>query len=152
MQYPSHEWAHFDLLQDFIQNTGELGEPALNQQPPPLQIIDNAPPESLPEIPMAPEHPSKTGPGINGHRYTCQACPFASNIKRDYDRHLRTLKHRKNTRIGGTQGALEPSGPNAMSFRCPVPDCKFNASGKTFSRDDHLWRHIRKVHDIMKQM
>ncbi|KAK3401333.1 hypothetical protein B0T20DRAFT_368732 [Sordaria brevicollis] len=98
---------------------------------------------------MAAENPPKPD---NGCRYNCEACPFFSNIKRDYDRHLRTMKHRRNTRIRGTHEALDPFGPNHMSFRCPVPNCKFNAGGKTFSRDDHLWRHIRKVHDIKKQM
>lgn len=154
MQFPNHEWAQLDFLQGFDENPRELPQPTFNEHPP-LHNANHTPPEPLLEPPMAAEQPSKpspVSPGTNDYRYTCQPCPFSSNIKRDYNRHLRTHKHKKNTRIGGSNSPLEPIESDTTGFHCLVLGCKFGATGKMFTREDNVWRHIRKVHDIQKQL
>ncbi|KAK3946900.1 hypothetical protein QBC32DRAFT_387181 [Pseudoneurospora amorphoporcata] len=121
--------------------------------------INSRPPMSTPDLPVtangSPKAPMielpkrDSGIGASGHRFACNLCSFSSNTKRDYDRHLKTRKHRNNASIDGVPADVVES--QGSGFHCPVPDCKYSATGEMFSRADNLWRHIRKVHNIKKQ-
>ncbi|KAK3401334.1 hypothetical protein B0T20DRAFT_503921 [Sordaria brevicollis] len=109
--------------------------------------------ESSPDLPkpQAPNENTGTGRSASCHRFVCELCSFSSNTKRDYTRHLDTRKHRNNVHAGGGAGTNNMAQETGSGFHCPVPDCKYGVTGETISREDNLWRHIRKVHNIKKQ-
>ncbi|KAK3503211.1 hypothetical protein B0T13DRAFT_533107 [Neurospora crassa] len=78
-------------------------------------------------------------------RYRCDDCDTSSQTKRDHKRHLTTKKHQKKTGNGSGSG----SGAAVLGFHCLAQGCEYSREGgKTFTREDNLWRHIKTAHPI----
>jgi hypothetical protein len=63
-------------------------------------------------------------------RYICDSCNFTSNLKGDYNRHLKTKKHIRNT--------------NHVTYKCKY-------CSKTYSRRDNLQRHMKQHIQIQNE-
>lgn len=63
---------------------------------------------------------------IEEKKYNCKSCNFYTSKKTDYDRHLKTLKHKKKCNKSGVK----------LNFVC---DC-----GKSYSSRGGLWKHKKK--------
>jgi hypothetical protein len=87
--------------------------------------------------------------------YNCDVCKFSTNLKSNYERHLKTSKHKKriiendkNSLLKNQKRIKNPPKPSKTlqnSLQNPptndkVYGCKF--CGKVFSRKDNLRRHI----------
>ncbi|CCC14900.1 hypothetical protein SMACR_07703 [Sordaria macrospora] len=84
-------------------------------------------------------------------RYTCVACQFSSNNRRDYERHLNTNKHRTIAIInsGHIDGVTAGPDPSVRKFRCPFTECRYHREGeRMFCREESLWSHMRTVHRV----
>ncbi|EAA27057.1 hypothetical protein GE21DRAFT_9585 [Neurospora crassa] len=78
-------------------------------------------------------------------RYHCTDCGTSSQTKRDHERHLTTKKHQKKTSDGSGSG----SGAAVPGFHCLAQGCEYShEGGKTFTREDNLWRHMKTAHPI----
>ena len=60
---------------------------------------------------------------IEEKKYNCKSCNFYTSKKTDYDRHLKTLKHKKKCNKSGVK----------LNFVC---EC-----GKSYSSRGGLWKH-----------
>jgi len=65
-------------------------------------------------------------------KYLCENCHFVSSNKKDYDKHLLTLKHKKRTNGGQKDDVLTP----LHIFNC---EC-----GKEYKHRQGLWKHKKK--------
>jgi hypothetical protein len=70
-------------------------------------------------------------------KYLCEICDFVSCNKKDYDKHLLTLKHKKRTNGGQTDDVFTPH----HIFNC---EC-----GKEYKHRQGLWKH-KKICDSIK--
>ena len=69
-------------------------------------------------------------------KYLCENCDFVSCNKKDYEKHLLTLKHKKRTNGGQTDDILTPN----HIFNC---EC-----GKEYKHRQGLWKHKKICNSI----
>ena len=79
----------------------------------------------------------------NPNFHICTLCDFSSSNKKDYKRHIDTLKHK--SRINQPESThFTPENPNALS-------CKIIcACGKTYKEKSGLWRHKKTCANNVK--
>jgi len=65
-------------------------------------------------------------------KYNCELCGIKTNNKKDYNKHLLTLKHKNRTNLG----ILEQN----------IPTCTHNCEycGKKYKARNSLWYHSKK--------
>lgn len=98
---------------------------------------------------QAPNSASTTS--VDGNRYTCNDCRVSPKTKRDYERHLKTNKHKmKGNLSNGSNGSGIPGAAVASTgFHCSVEGCKYHSStGRAITREDNLRRHVKIVHGM----
>ncbi|CCC14899.1 hypothetical protein SMACR_07704 [Sordaria macrospora] len=119
------------------------------EPPPPETPISAGTPVIEPPTPSSPakdKDPCARSVSPRNARYACEDCGIFSKTRRDHNRHLNTNKHKLNV----TRGAPS-AGPSGIGVHCPVTGCKFHRTtpgGRMLSREDNLWRHIKKVHGM----
>ena len=69
-------------------------------------------------------------------KYLCEKCDFVSCNKKDYDKHILTLKHKKRTSGGQTDDVFTPN----HIFIC---EC-----GKEYKHRQGLWKHKKNCNSI----
>ena len=117
--------------------------------PSPNMPISAGTPSIAPHTPSPPRKdrdPCTRSVSPSDARYACEVCGIFSKTRRDHKRHLNTNKHKSNM----TRGAPS-AGPSDTGVHCPVTGCKFHratSGGRTLSREDNLWRHIKKAHGM----
>lgn len=68
-------------------------------------------------------------------KYSCEICGIKTNNKKDYNKHIATLKHINRTK----RGFLEQENPNIFSCK----NCN-----KTYKARNSLWYHERKCEEV----
>ncbi|KAK3401332.1 hypothetical protein B0T20DRAFT_389293 [Sordaria brevicollis] len=85
-------------------------------------------------------------PNVTGSPYHCAVCDTSSKTKRDHERHLATRKHQNKTSGSNSSGSDSTA---AAGFHCLVSECEYSPEGgKAFTREDNLWRHMKKGHPV----
>lgn len=87
---------------------------------------------------------------VDSSRYCCNECRISAKTKRDWERHLKTNKHkaRGNLSNGSNDNGIPGAAPT--KFHCSVEDCKYHEStGRAIAREDNLRRHVKKVHGVV---
>ncbi|KAK3343315.1 hypothetical protein B0H65DRAFT_245577 [Neurospora tetraspora] len=119
---------------------------------PPSTNVSAGTPATAPPTPSSPARdkaPRTRSLSPRNSRYACEDCGIFSKTKRDHKRHLNTNKHKTNVQIAGSNMSSPPV--TATGVHCPVTGCKYHRStsgGRKLSREDNLWRHIRKAHGM----
>ena len=72
--------------------------------------------------------------------FKCEKCNFSSSNKKDYNRHLNTIKHKHN---------IKQSESTISSQNCPKYSC-LNC-GKEYKDNSGLWRHKQKCSDKINE-
>jgi hypothetical protein len=73
----------------------------------------------------------------NPHKFLCENCDYITSNKKDYDKHVLTLKHKKRTNGGQTDDVFTPN----HIFNC---EC-----GKEYKHRQGLWKH-KKLCEYLK--
>jgi hypothetical protein len=68
-------------------------------------------------------------------KYSCECCKYISNNKKDYTKHLSTLKHTKMNEL--QHFTMEKSPKIPKIYKCEICD-------KSYKYRDGLWRHKKK--------
>ena len=73
--------------------------------------------------------------------FTCQTCDFQTSDKKDYNRHIKTIKHKTGflATLATTSSSEKPekTGKNRKLYRCEICD-------KEYKDKTGLWRHHKK--------
>jgi len=81
-------------------------------------------------------------PQKNKHNYCCEICDFNTSNKKDYERHLQTIKHKnKICQPVSTKNPILPIENTHFTCLC----------GKIYKDKSGLWRHKKKCNNINSQ-
>ena len=76
--------------------------------------------------------------------FTCQTCDFQTSDKKDYNRHIKTIKHKTGSlaTLATTSSSEKPekTGKNRKLYRCEICD-------KEYKDKTGLWRHHKRCGD-----
>ncbi|KAH7635469.1 hypothetical protein B0T09DRAFT_252807 [Sordaria sp. MPI-SDFR-AT-0083] len=123
----------------------------LDSMPSPAPDIALSTPSSSDNERCNPSPPNNEGRDLDvrGRRYHCSNCGTSSNTKRDHERHLSTKKHQKKTGNGSGGSSGSGSASPVPGYHCLAPSCEYSrGGGKTFTREDNLWRHMKTAHHL----